>query len=186
MTPLSATERDALLGIARAAILARVAGAAPPEVPVPAQGALAEVRGAFVTVRVGGELRGCVGTFQPTEALARTVARMAVAAAAEDPRFPAVEAVDVPGLSVSVSALGPLRPLPDPRAVRVGQDGLLVRRGWHRGALLPQVAVEHGWTGDEFLKHVCLKAGLPPRAWQEPGAELSAFPAEEITEEPEP
>ena len=186
MTPLTATERAALLGIARAAILAKVAGAPPREVPVPGEGALAEVRGAFVSVHVGGELRGCVGTFQPTEPLARTVARMAVAAASEDPRFPPLEAADVALLSISVSALGPLRPLPEPRAVRVGEDGLLIRRGWHRGALLPQVAVEHGWSAEEFLKHVCLKAGLPARAWQEPGAELAAFPAEECSEEPNP
>ncbi|HVO18769.1 MAG TPA: AmmeMemoRadiSam system protein A [Anaeromyxobacter sp.] len=186
MTPLTATERAALLGIARAAILTRVAGSPPREVTLPAQGALAEARGAFVSVQVGGELRGCVGTFEAREPLARIVARMAVAAATEDPRFPPVEAADVSRLSVSVSALGPLRPLPDPLSVRVGEDGLLIRRGWHRGALLPKVAVEHGWTAAEFLKHVCLKAGLPARAWQEPGAELQAFHAEEFSEEPEP
>jgi uncharacterized protein len=186
MTPLTVTERAALLGIARAAILARVAGAPRREVPVPAEGPLAEVRGAFVSVHVAGELRGCVGTFQPTEPLARTVALMAVAAAAEDPRFSPIEAADIPGLSISVSALGPLRPMPEPRAVRVGEDGLLIRRGWHRGALLPKVAVEHGWSAEEFLKHVCLKAGLPARAWQEPDAELSAFSAEEFSEEPTP
>ncbi len=184
MTPLSATERAALLGIARAAVLAHLEGKPVPE-PA-AQGALAEVRGAFVTLHARGELRGCVGTFQPTESLARTVARMAVAAASDDPRFPAVEPREVPELDIAISALGPRQPLPDPRAVRVGTDGLLVRRGWHRGALLPKVAVENGWGAEEFLKHVCLKAGLPARAWQEPGTELEVFQAEEFGEEPAP
>lgn len=182
MTPLSPIERAALLGTARAAILAHLTGKSMPQPE--AAGALAEVRGAFVTLYAGDELRGCVGTFQPTESLVRTVARMAVAAASDDPRFPPVQPAEVPGLAISVSALGPRQPLRDPLAVRVGTDGLLVRRGWHRGALLPKVAVEYGWSAEEFLKHVCLKAGLPARAWQEPGTELEVFQAEEFGEEP--
>ncbi len=184
MTPLSATERAALLGVARAAILAHLEGKPMPAPEV--RGALAEVRGAFVTLYARGDLRGCVGTFQPTESLARTVARMAVASASDDPRFPPVEPAEVPELEISISALGPRQPLRDPLSVRVGTDGLLIHRGWHRGALLPKVAVENGWTAEEFLKHVCLKAGLPPRAWQEPGTELEVFQAEEFGEEPAP
>jgi AmmeMemoRadiSam system protein A len=184
MTPLSTIERAALLGIARRAILAQLSGGAAPELP--AEGALAEVRGAFVTLHVDRELRGCIGTFTPTESLARTVARMAVAAASEDPRFPPLDPADVPRLHIAISALGPRRPLADPLTVRVGTDGLIVGRGWHRGALLPKVAVEHGWSAEEFLKHVCLKAGLPARAWREPGTELEAFGAEEFGEEPAP
>lgn len=184
MTPLSPIERAALLGIARTSVLARLSGKPAPDVA--GQGTLAETHGAFVTLHVEGELRGCVGTFTPTEPLARTVARMAIAAASEDPRFPPIGPADVPELHVSVSALGPLRALADPLAVRVGKDGLVVRRGWHRGALLPKVAVEHGWTVEEFLKHVCIKAGLPARAWREPGTELEVFEAEEFGEEPAP
>jgi len=182
MTPLSAAEHAALLGIARAAILAHLAGK---PVPQPeARGSLAEVRGAFVTLYAGQELRGCVGTFQPTESLARTVARMAVAAASDDPRFPPVDPAEVPELDISISALGPRQPLRDPLAVRVGTDGLLIRRGFHRGALLPKVAVENGWSAEEFLKHLCLKAGLPARAWKEPDTELEVFQADEFGEEP--
>ncbi len=182
MTPLTALERSALLGVARAALLAHLEQRptpAPPET-----GALREPRGAFVTLHVRGELRGCVGTFTPSDSLARTVARMAVAAATEDPRFSPLEAGELPDLVVSISALGPRVPLADPLKVRVGKDGLVVQRGWHRGALLPRVAVEHGWSAEEFLKHVCLKAGLPARAWREPGVELETFEAEEFGEEP--
>jgi hypothetical protein len=184
VTPLTLAERSALLGVARAAVLAHLQGKPPPEPGL--FGALAEPRGAFVSLHVGGALRGCVGTLSPADGLARTVARMAVAAASQDPRFPPLTPADVPELSVEISALGPRRPLPEPLAVRVGQDGLVVRKGWHRGTLLPRVAVEHGWDAPEFLKHACLKAGLPARAWQEPGLELEAFEAEEFGEERTP
>jgi uncharacterized protein len=182
MTPLSTTDRSALLGIARGAILAHLGGTPAPAMP--GAGPLAAPAGAFVTVSVRGELRGCIGTLRGADPLARTVARMAVAAATEDPRFPPLAPADVPELGVSVSVLGEPRRLSEPRAVRVGTDGLLVRRGFHRGVLLPKVAVREGWDAETFLKHVCLKAGLPARAWQEPDTELEAFEADEFGEEP--
>jgi AmmeMemoRadiSam system protein A len=183
MSGLSATERAALLGIARGAILGHLGIAAPPGLPE--QGPLAEPRGAFVTLHVGDDLRGCIGTFSPSGSLAATVARMAVAAASEDPRFPAIGAGDVAELRVAISALSPPHPIADPRAVEIGRQGLVVGRGYHRGTLLPKVAVEQGWGPEEFLKHTCLKAGLPPRAWEEPDVSIQAFEAEEFGEGPE-
>jgi AmmeMemoRadiSam system protein A len=180
---LSLTDRAALLGIARGAILAHL-GVAPAR-PLPDSGPLAESRGAFVTVYVSGELRGCIGTFRPQGSLAATVARMAVAAASDDPRFPPLRAGEIASLGVSVSVLGPPRPTADPRAVEIGRQGLLVSRGFHRGTLLPRVAVEHGWGAVEFLKHTCLKAGLPPHAWEEPDVTVEVFEAEEFGEEAE-
>jgi AmmeMemoRadiSam system protein A len=184
MTPLSPTERAALLGIARGSILAHLGLARAPELPE--AGPLSEPRGAFVTVRVRGELRGCVGTIQPAGSLAKTVAAMAVAAASEDPRFPRIAAEEIAEIDLSVSALDRPRPLTDGREVRLGVAGLLVRRGWHRGALLPRSAVEHGWDAEAFLKHACLKAGLPARAWEEPETEVESFEADEFGEEPAP
>ncbi len=183
MSALSATDRAALLGIARASILAHLGIAPAP--PLPGSGPLAEPRGAFVTVYVRGDLRGCIGTFRPQGSLAATVARMAVAAASDDPRFPPLRAGDVAALGVAVSVLGPPGPIADPRKVEIGRQGLIVSRGFHRGTLLPKVAVEHGWGPDEFLKHTCLKAGLPPRAWEEPDVTVEAFDAEEFGEEAE-
>ena len=89
-------------------------------------------------------------------------------------------------MSLAVSALSPLAPLKDPHALRVGADGLVVRRGFHRGTLLPKVAVEQGWSAEEFLKHACLKAGLHARAYLEPDTDLWVFQAEEFGEEPAP
>ncbi|HSN14411.1 MAG TPA: AmmeMemoRadiSam system protein A, partial [Anaeromyxobacteraceae bacterium] len=138
--------------------------------------------GAFVTLHVAGELRGCIGMFRAFGTLAETVARMAVAAAAEDPRFPAIRPGDVGELEVSVSVLSPLRPIDDPRKVEVGRHGVVVRRGLLRGTLLPKVAVEHGWDTETFLRHTCLKAGLPPSAWSEPDTEVEVFEADEFGE----
>lgn len=181
MTALSATDRAALLGIARGAILARL-GVAPP-LALPVSGPLAEPRGAFVTVHVAGDLRGCIGSFRPTGTLAETVSRMAVGAASEDPRFLPVRADEIAELGVAVSVLAPPYRLDDRRSVKVGTHGLIVRRGWQRGALLPKVAVEHGWDADAFLKHACLKAGLPANAWEDPETEVEVFEAEEFGED---
>jgi AmmeMemoRadiSam system protein A len=181
MTPLPPLQRAALLGIARGAVLAHLG--VKPAPALPGEGPLNEPRGAFVSLHVGGELRGCIGTLRATDPLAQVVAHMAVAAATEDPRFPAVTAADLPGLSVSVSVLGPLSPLPDPAELRVGVHGVVVKRGYHRGVLLPEVAVREGWDRETFLKHACLKAGLPARAWQEPGCELEVFEADAFGED---
>jgi AmmeMemoRadiSam system protein A len=180
VTPLTPTERAALLGIARGAVLARLGLARAPALP--SSGPLAEPRGAFVTVHVAGDLRGCIGTFRPQGSLAETVAKMAASAASEDPRFRAIEARDVGDLEISVSVLDPPRRLSDPTRVDVGREGLVVKMGWNRGTLLPKVAVEHGWDAEMFLRHTCLKAGLPPTAWREPGCEVEAFEAEEFGE----
>jgi hypothetical protein len=183
MTGLAPAERAALLGIARGAILAHLR--LTPTPALPREGPLAAHGGAFVTLHVNGALRGCIGSFRTDTPLAEVVARVAVSAAAEDPRFPPLSPADVPDLDVSVSVLGRPRPIEGPparRTVRVGAEGLLVRRGLHRGTLLPKVAVEHGWGPEEFLKHACLKAGLHARAWEEAETEVEVFEAEEFGE----
>ena len=178
--PLSPAERSSLLDVARSAILHRLGLGPPPEIP--GSGALAEPRGAFVTLHRDGALRGCIGRFDPAGSIARTVADMAVAAAFEDPRFPPLRPEEAADLVLHVSALGPRRPLPDPALLRVGEHGLAVKQGWHRGVLLPVVAVEQGWDGPTFLKHACLKAGLRPDAWLDPATTVEVFDAEEFGE----
>jgi AmmeMemoRadiSam system protein A len=180
VTSLSPLERAALLGLARAAIRHRVAGGPAPEVP--SRGALGEPRGAFVTLRKEGDLRGCIGTLAARDPLGATVARMAVAAATEDPRFQPVEASELDDLSLSISILSPLRRIAGPQDVQVGRDGVVVQLGWHRGTLLPSVATEQGWDAEQLVRHTCLKAGLWPEAWTDPAAALEAFSAEEIAE----
>jgi len=180
---LAASEREALLRVAREAIAAHFEGRRY-EPDVAEHPVLGEKRGAFVTLHsADGDLRGCIGRLRSDEALADTVAEMAVAAATADGRFSPVTAAELPRLHVEVSALGPLRPI-RPDEIEIGRHGLLLSYRGRRGVLLPQVPVEHGWDRETFLDHVCLKAGVPPGSWQENGAELLGFTAEVFAEEP--
>src|SRR5574342_423231 len=178
MDPLSPRDRAALLGIARGAVRHHLGlGPAP---ALPSSGALSVPRGAFVTLRVDGALRGCIGSFEPRGTLADTVAAVAVSAASQDPRFPPVRPEEADELDYHVSALGPRVPMRDPSEIEIGRHGLLVKKGWHRGTLLPTVAVERGFDAVAFLRHTCLKAGLSPDAWREPGATVELYHAEEF------
>lgn len=178
---LTAGDRQALLQAARESIAAHFRGRRPQLAA--ATGALAEKRGAFVTLhRPDGELRGCVGLMRSDRSLLDTVARMAVAAAIEDGRFDPVTEAELEGLRIEISALGPLAPI-RPEAVEVGTHGLLIGYESRRGVLLPQVPVEHGWDRETFLAHTCWKAGLPEDTWQKPGVELLGFTATVFGEE---
>jgi len=178
---LTGGERHVLLETAREAIAAHFQGRRAQLAA--AAGALAEKRGAFVTLhRPDGELRGCVGLMQSDRSLLDTVARMAVAAATEDGRFDPVTEGELEGLRIEISALGPLEPI-RPEAVEVGRHGLLISYGDRRGVLLPQVPVEQGWDRETFLAHTCWKAGLPEDTWRKPGVELLGFTATVFGEE---
>ena len=137
---------------------------------------LSEKRGAFTTLHLNGELRGCVGFIAPMYPLYRTVAETAVAAAFSDTRFRPVTEMEAPQLAVEISVLSPLARIAAER-VEVGRHGLLISKGGRRGLLLPQVPLEHGWDREMFLQQTCLKAGLAPDAWKQ-DATLEAFTAE--------
>jgi len=137
---------------------------------------LGEPRGAFTTLYYRGGLRGCVGYVFPVTPLYRTIAESARGAAFDDSRFAPVTRDEAPELKVSISVLSPPQPI-QPAQVEIGRHGLLISLGLHRGLLLPQVPVEHGWGRIQFLEQTCRKAGLPLNAWQT-GAKLEAFSAE--------
>jgi uncharacterized protein len=168
--------KQELVEIARAAVTAAVKGSA---ADVPHLADPPSASGAFVTLKSHGQLRGCIGTLECRRAIDEEVARVAVSAAREDPRFDPVRPAELPDLEVEVSVLGPLEridPL-DPDAVVVGRHGLVVEQGWRRGLLLPQVAPEWGWDREQFLEQTCRKAGLPLDAWRH-GATVYRFEAE--------
>lgn len=153
--------RDSLLAVARASVTARVNARPPP----PVSGGAMAVRGAFVTLRAAGTLRGCIGHVETDRPLAETVQRVAMAAATEDPRFPPMQPEEVAGVAIEISVLGPLEACSGPALLEIGRHGILVEEGSHHGLLLPQVAVEWGWDGETFLSQACVKAGLHPGAW---------------------
>jgi len=170
----SLEERKLLLKLAHEAILASLEDRELSLNPVPPH--LAEPRGAFTTLYFRGELRGCVGHVYPIDSLYRTVAETARAAAFEDTRFWPITLDEATELEVSLSILSPLRTV-QPEQVEVGRHGLLVSLHQHRGLLLPQVPIEHGWDRVTFLEQTCHKAGLPADAWQT-GAQIEVFTAE--------
>jgi len=138
---------------------------------------LKELRGAFVTLTRGGELRGCIGYVTPQVPLYQAVADMAVNAAVRDPRFPPVTKDELRKLRIEISVLSPLAPCPDPQTVQVGKHGLVIQKSGRSGLLLPQVPVEWGWDRRQFLEQVCRKAGLSAGAYREPDAVLMTFTA---------
>jgi AmmeMemoRadiSam system protein A len=137
---------------------------------------------AFVTLRRrDGELRGCIGRVEVSEPLYRTLQDCVISAATSDYRFPPVTASELDDILIEISALSPFRPIRSPDEIQVGRHGLLIRKDFRVGLLLPQVASDRGWSRDEFLRAICLKAGLPTGAWRD--AELFVFSAEVFEEE---
>jgi AmmeMemoRadiSam system protein A len=143
----------------------------------PLAGALAEPRGAFVTLRRDGELRGCIGVIASERPLARTVVDSAQSAAARDPRFAPVTPDELPFLDLEVSVLTPPRPVPGPEAIELGRHGILLSCAGREAVFLPQVPGEQGWDLATTLDHLALKAGLEAGRWRAE-AEFRVFEAE--------
>ena len=138
---------------------------------------------AFVTLTKQGHLRGCIGYTDPTLPLYQTVASCAVCAAFSDPRFQPLRKEELSQIRIEISILTPLKKIEDTSEIQVGRDGLFIKKGFHRGLLLPQVATECGWDKETFLRQTCCKASLPADAWKE-GAEIYTFSAEIFHESP--
>ena len=179
---LSEEQKRRLVRVARQALEAAVASSPPPDLAT-SDLELMELRGAFVTLKRQGQLRGCIGYVEPRVPLIQAVADNAESAALHDPRFPPVTAAEVGDIDIEVSALTPLEPVSQVEDIEIGRHGLMIRCGANRGLLLPQVPAEWGWDRDEFLAHTCRKAGLPPDAWQREDAELLWFEAEVFGEQ---
>lgn len=179
MALLDPNAKAALLRRARAAI-ARAIGVspAPEQIPNPQTLFPLEFRaGAFVTLRINGQLRGCIGYPEPDLPLVVVVERCAVSAALSDPRFPPLSEAGWGEVDLEISVLGPIERVADLKEIVVGRHGLVVEFGRRRGVLLPQVAVEWKWDAVEFAAQTCIKAGLPRDACQK-GAGLFKFEAE--------
>jgi len=138
--------------------------------------------GCFVTIHQNGQLRGCIGTFESNRPLHLEVAQMAVAAATADPRFYAMGPEDIGNYSLDISILSPRVKIDDITQIEVGTHGIYLEKDYSRGVLLPQVAGEHGWDRQEFIKQTCIKAGLPTDAWRSPRTAIFIFSAQVISE----
>lgn len=152
------------------------------EVPERFSSRLSQKGGAFVTIREGGELRGCIGYIESPLPLWRVVQEVADKAAFEDPRFSPLEPDEFGRMTIEISVLTAPQRMRTPDEIVIGEHGLIIEHGGRRGLLLPQVATEYGWDREEFLQHVCRKAGLAPGAWRDAGATLYLFRADIIGE----
>ncbi len=152
-----------------------------------------EKRGCFCTLHTypERELRGCIGFPEPILPLIEALKEAAISAATRDPRFPPVTLGEMDNIVVEVSILTKpelirvTHPKEYLNEIVIGRDGLIIEYGPYRGLLLPQVPVEYGWDVEEYLAHLCLKAGLPPDAWLLEGVKIYRFHAQ-IFEEVEP
>lgn len=174
---LSQEEKKALKDLAYNTIKAKLEGRSLPTLQNP-RGKLVERRGAFVTVHKKGQLRGCIGHVEGYRPLWETVRDMAIQAAFHDPRFPPLSLEEFPFIDIEISVLTPLERLRDISDIEIGKHGLVVRRGFYSGLLLPQVASEYGWGPETFLEWTCRKAGLPPDAWKSNDTEIYVFSAD--------
>ena len=178
---LSRSEKEKLLRIARETLTEYLTTGTTPEYALDELGLLQEVA-VFVTLRRHhGELRGCIGRIEPSKPLYLTVQDCAISAATNDLRFPPLTAAELDDTLIEISALSPFRLIHEPDEIQVGRHGLLIRKDFRVGLLLPQVASDRGWTRDEFLHALCIKAGLPTDSWRE--GNLYVFSADVFEEE---
>ena len=143
--------------------------------------ALLEKRGAFVTLKVDDELRGCIGYPLPHKSLFQTIIDCAIAAASQDFRFAAIKKEELPRLNIEISVLTLPRKVKDVSEIKIGEHGIILSKGPHRGLLLPQVPVEWDWDLETYLNHGCLKAGLAEEEWKK-GATIEIFSAQVFSE----
>jgi AmmeMemoRadiSam system protein B/AmmeMemoRadiSam system protein A len=174
---LTATERATLLKLAKTSVETAVREHHLYDYKGASTGTLAQERGAFVTLKEKGALRGCIGYVAPVKPLALTVRDVAALAALRDTRFSPVTPSELGQIEYEISVLSPLRHVLDVKQIEVGRHGLVMRRGENEGLLLPQVPVEEHWDRTTFLSQTCLKAGLPANAWQDPQTDIFMFTA---------
>jgi AmmeMemoRadiSam system protein B/AmmeMemoRadiSam system protein A len=178
-TPFSLNEQEKseLLALARKSVEHAIQEQHAYEPPTGTTEALNQERGAFVTLREAGALRGCIGYTSALKPLYMTVRDTATLAAIRDPRFQPVDAAELPRLDYEISVLSPLHRVLDIEQIRIGEHGLLMKNGENEGLLLPQVPVEQKWDRATFLEQTCAKAGLPFGCWKDEDTDIFSFTA---------
>jgi len=178
---LSVEEKKELLKMARMSIGFALEECGRPKKPVGGK-ALNALCGAFVTLHLHGELRGCIGYIEARFPLTETIQEAAQKAAFEDPRFSPLTPEEFKHIEIEISVLSPLKKVDDISEIQVGTHGLVIDAGYSRGLLLPQVATEHGWGREEFLSHTARKAGLASDAWKRKDVTLYMFTSDVFSE----
>lgn len=142
---------------------------------------LKEKRGAFVTLKVNGQLRGCIGYPLPYKPLWETITDVAISAATQDFRFESITLEELPDTKIEISVLSLPKSIKDIKEIEVGKHGIIISKGPCKGLLLPQVPVEWNWDLETYLSHGCLKAGLDEDEWKK-GVDIEIFSAQVFSE----
>jgi AmmeMemoRadiSam system protein A len=178
--PLNKAQQRFLLGLARRAVEHYLKTQEKLSVKAEDE-AFQEKRGAFVTIKVHEELRGCIGYPLPFKPLVETIIDVATAAATEDYRFESLSLDELADAKFEISVLSRPEPIGDAKAVEVGKHGIIISKGFHKGLLLPQVPLEYNWDLETYLRHGCLKAGLDEDEWKK-GVQIEVFTAQVFSE----
>jgi len=174
---LNDAEKSELLALARKSVEHMIEKKEPYAPGASADEILNREYGAFVTLTLGGALRGCIGYTTPAKPLYMTVRDSATLAALRDPRFPPVSAAELPQLAYEISVLSPMRRVTDIEQIQVGRDGLLMKNAGYEGLLLPQVPLEQKWDRQTFLEQTCAKAGMDRNCWKDENTDIFSFTA---------
>ena len=175
---LGKEEQEELLLLSRKALEGFVREGKVPVVEVKSS-ALNESHGAFVTLRKNGQLRGCMGVFEPEEPLWKVVQDRTIASASKDPRFMPVTTSELPEIKIEISVLSPPQKINNPAKIELGRHGVIIKQGNRGGVFLPQVATETSWDFETFMGQLCSqKAGLSWNCWKDPKTELYTFTAQ--------
>ena len=144
--------------------------------------AISQIVGVFVTLKKGGQLRGCIGNISGSEAIYRSVSRHAILSAVKDPRFSPMRKQELDQVQIEISIMTPLKEISNYRRIRLGVDGVLLVKGARQAVFLPQVATETGWRLDQFLGQLSRKAGLSADAYTSPDTRFYIFQAQVFSE----
>ena len=166
---LTIDEKEELLKIARQTINEYLTSGKYPKIDQSVITPAMESRcGAFVTLHKEGALRGCIGRFVADVPLYKIVQKMAIAAATEDHRFPVVEMNEMNNIDLEISVLTPLKKIESIEDIEMGKHGIYIKKGFATGTFLPQVALQTGWTKEEFLGYCSRnKVGIGWEGWKE-------------------
>lgn len=179
-TSLTREQEKSLLRLARLAITLHLQEGTSPSMETD-DVTFKQKRGAFVTLKVKDQLRGCIGYPIPHKPLFETIIDIAISAATKDFRFSPLEQKELHETKIEISVLSQSKLIKNISEIAVGKHGIIITRGLSRGLLLPQVPVEWGWDRETFLSHGCMKAGIEEDAWEK-DAQIEIFTAQVFSE----
>jgi uncharacterized protein len=175
-----------LLRVARLTIGKKLGGKE--KIPAPADAALQQESGTFVTLKLAGQLRGCIGNLEPAGSIYDGIKKNAINAAFDDYRFSPLTLEELKRVHIDISILTPTSPLfyhdghDLIRQLRPGIDGVILRHGSAGATFLPQVW-EQLPQPEQFLGHLCRKAGLPEKTWHDSHPEILIYQVQCFAEE---